>query len=70
MTRILEGYWSWRWIDKTAGRFGKRRARLSQDPSPMGYLREYLAFAGRTRPGHAHPSRQRPPRRGVLPRRR
>jgi hypothetical protein len=45
MTRILEGYWSWRWIDKTAGRFGKRRARLSQDPSPMGYLREYLAFA-------------------------
>ena len=50
MTRILEGYWSWRWIDKTAGRFGqyrqgKRRARLSQDPSPLGYLREYLAFA-------------------------
>jgi hypothetical protein len=49
MTRILEGYWSWRWIDKTAGRFeqyrqGKRRARLSQGPSPMGYLREYLAF--------------------------
>ena len=22
MTRILEGSWSWRWIDKTAGRFG------------------------------------------------
>ena len=50
MTRILEGYWSWRWIDKTDGRFGrhregKRRARLHQDTSPMGYLREYLAFA-------------------------
>jgi hypothetical protein len=41
MTRIPEGYRSWRRIDKTAGRFGryrqgKRRARLSQDPSPMG----------------------------------
>lgn len=50
MTRVLEGYWSWRWIDKTAGRFGrhqegKRRARLQEDMSPMGYLREYLAFA-------------------------
>jgi hypothetical protein len=50
MTRILEGYWSWSWIDKTAGRFGryrqgKRRVRLDQDKSPMGYLRDYLAFA-------------------------
>jgi hypothetical protein len=50
MTRILEGYWSWSWIDKTAGRFGRyregqRRARLDQDKSPLGYLRGYLAFA-------------------------
>lgn len=50
MTRILEGYWSWRWIDETAGRFGRhrqaqRRARLQKNTSPMGYLREYLAFA-------------------------
>jgi hypothetical protein len=61
MTRILEGYWSWRWIDKTAGRFGqyrqgKRRARLSQDPPPMGYLAQYLAFA----PAELGPQRVRP----------
>jgi hypothetical protein len=45
-----EGCWSWSWIDKTVGRFGryredKRRARLNEDTSLMAYLREYLAFA-------------------------
>ena len=64
-----------KWIDKTAGRFGqyrqgKRRARLSQDPPPMGYLREYLAFA-LAELGPVMPTRrQRSPRRRVLPRRR
>ena len=60
MTRILEGYWSWRWIDKTAGRFGqyrqgKRRA-AEPGPAPMGYLCEYLAFA----PAELGPQRVRP----------
>jgi hypothetical protein len=50
MTRLLEGYWSWRWADKTIGRLGryrqgKRRTRLHKDTSSMAYLREYLAFA-------------------------
>jgi len=50
MTRILEGYWRLRWIDRTAGTAGRawqrhRRSRLSGDSSPMGYLRAYLAFA-------------------------
>jgi hypothetical protein len=50
MTRLLEGYWSWGWVDRTAGRLGryrqgKLRARRHADPSPMGYLRGYLAFA-------------------------
>jgi hypothetical protein len=26
MTRILEGYWSWRWIDKTAASDSTGRA--------------------------------------------
>jgi hypothetical protein len=50
MTRVLEGYWRWKWADRTIGRLGRacqrhRRARMSKDTSAMGYLREYLAFA-------------------------
>jgi hypothetical protein len=50
ITRMLEGYWSRSWADKTIGRLGrhlqgKRRTRLHKDTSSMGYLREYLAFA-------------------------
>jgi hypothetical protein len=50
ITRVLEGYWSQSWTDRTAGRFGryregKRRARLQKDMSAMRQLREYLAFA-------------------------
>ena len=60
MTRILEGSWSWRWIDNTAGRFGqyrrgKRRA-AEPGPVPLGYLREYLAFAP-AEPGPVMPTR-------------
>jgi hypothetical protein len=50
MTRMLEGYWSWSRADQTIGRLGRywqgqRRTRLDQDTTPMGYLRDYLAFA-------------------------
>jgi hypothetical protein len=50
ITRVFEGYWRWGWADKTIGAVGRRwqRHRLTQlanDASPMGYLREYLAFA-------------------------
>jgi hypothetical protein len=50
MTRILEGYWRWAWIDKSIGAVGRRwqrhrLTRLAKDHSAMGYLREYLAFA-------------------------
>ena len=50
MTRVLEGYWRWAWVDKTVGKVGRarqnhRRSKLSQDASAMGYLRAYLAFA-------------------------
>ena len=73
MTRILEGYWSWSWIDKTAGRFGRyrqgrHRVRLYRDKSPMGYLRDYLAFAP-AELGPLMPTRlgKHAPCRGVLP---
>jgi len=49
MTRVLEGYWRWRWVNATLGRLGrwrenKRRDRLAADPSELGYLHSYLAF--------------------------
>jgi hypothetical protein len=50
MTRVLEGYWRWAWVDKTAGRAGRawqqhRLSKVSGDTTEMGYLRSYLAFA-------------------------
>jgi hypothetical protein len=49
MTRVLEGYWRWRWVNVTLGRLGrsrevKRRARLEADATELGYLHGYLAF--------------------------
>ena len=49
MTRLLEGYWRWRWADATLGRLGRwregnRRTGLATDASELGYLRGYLAF--------------------------
>jgi hypothetical protein len=49
MTRVLEGYWRWRWVNATLGRLGrwredKRRASLAADTSELGYLHSYLAF--------------------------
>jgi hypothetical protein len=49
MTRLLEGYWRWPWADATLGRLGrwregKRRTKLAEDASELGYLRGYLAF--------------------------
>jgi hypothetical protein len=48
MTRLLEGYWRWRWADATLGRLGrhrqeKRRKKLDLN-SELGYLHSYLAF--------------------------
>ena len=50
MTRVLEGYWRWKWVNKTVGELGRRRehkraARLAEDATPMGYLRRYQAYA-------------------------
>jgi hypothetical protein len=49
LTRLLEGYWRWRWVNATLGRLGrwheaKRRASLAADTSELGYLTGYLAF--------------------------
>ena len=49
ITRMLEGYWRWRWVNATLGRLGrwrenKRRTRLKADTSSLGDLRLYLAF--------------------------
>jgi MFS family permease len=49
MTRLLEGYWRWRWVIATLGRLGrwrekKRRTRLAADATELGYLHGYLAF--------------------------
>lgn len=49
MTRVLEGYWRWRWVNATLGRLGRwrekaRRDRLAADTSELGYLHSYLAF--------------------------
>ena len=48
MTRLLEGYWRWRWVDATLGRLGRyrqeqRRKQLDLN-SDLGYLHSYLAF--------------------------
>ena len=49
MTRLLEGYWRWRWVNATLGRLGRwregnRRKRLAADTTELGYLHSYLAF--------------------------
>jgi hypothetical protein len=51
MTRLLEGYWTWPWINSTLGGLGrwrerKRRGKLDEekDKSDLGFLRRYLAF--------------------------
>jgi hypothetical protein len=49
MTRLLEGYWRWRWVNATLGGLGrwreqKRRVSLAADTSKLGYLRSYLSF--------------------------
>jgi hypothetical protein len=51
MTRLLEGYWTWPWINSTLGGLGrwrerKRRGKLDEekDESDLGFLRRYLAF--------------------------
>jgi len=49
MTRLLEGYWRWRWVNATLGKLGrwheaKRRTSLAADATELGYLHGYLAF--------------------------
>jgi len=49
MTRLLEGYWRWRWVSATLGRLGRwhearRRASLAADATELGYLHGYLGF--------------------------
>src|SRR5262249_8893760 len=50
MTRLLEGYWRWRWVNKSLGSLGrwrekKRRASLAaRATTELGYLHGYLAF--------------------------
>jgi hypothetical protein len=48
MTRVLEGYWRWPWVDNRLGKLGrhlqeKRRKKLDLT-SELGYLHSYLAF--------------------------
>src|SRR5579863_4844260 len=49
LTRVLEGYWRWRWVNVTLGGVGrwrekKRRARLAAEATQLGDLHGYLAF--------------------------